>query len=98
MDPFASKDSLLRKADALLGEARRARKSAAVAAEGERGQLMERAQELERQAARLERDAVSAKNGVPAPSSNRPPKQKSGIGDGGSSRPRGLAKEDGSDH
>lgn len=67
MDSFASKDTLLRKADALLGEARRARKSASLSAEGERAQLIERAEDLERQAARLERDAVSAKNGVFSP-------------------------------
>lgn len=72
MDPFASKDTLLRKADMLLGEARRARKSASVSAEGERDQLIERAADLERQAARLERDAVSAKNGVFQPHTPRP--------------------------
>lgn len=64
MDPFASKDTLLRKADALLGEARRMRKSASAAAEGDRAPLIDHAEDLERQAARLEKDAVSAKNGV----------------------------------
>ena len=64
MDPFASKDTLLRKADTLLGEARRVRKSASAAAEGDRAQMIEHAEDLERQAARLEKDAVSAKNGV----------------------------------
>lgn len=64
MDSFASKDTLLRKADALLGEARRVRKSASVSAEDERVRLIGHAEDLERQASRLERDAVSAKNGV----------------------------------
>jgi hypothetical protein len=64
MDFSPSKDTLLRKADTLLGEARRARKSASVATDGERAHLMERAEDLERQAARLEKDAVSAKSGV----------------------------------
>jgi hypothetical protein len=72
MDFSASKDSLLRKADTLLGEARRARKSAAAAAEGDRAQLVERAEDLERQAARLEKDAVSAKSGVFAPPTKQP--------------------------
>jgi hypothetical protein len=72
MDPFASKDTLLRKADTLLGEARRVRKSASAAAEGERVQLIEHAEDLERQAARFERDAVSAKNGVFLPHTPRP--------------------------
>ncbi len=73
MDFSASKDSLLRKADALLGEARRARKAASVAAEGDRAQWVERAEELERQAGRLEKDAVSAKNGVFGPPPTRQP-------------------------
>jgi hypothetical protein len=72
MDFSASKDTLLRKADALLGEARRARKSASAAAESDRARLMERAEELERQAARLEKDAVSAKNGVFGPPAKQP--------------------------
>jgi len=72
MDFSASKDSLLRKADALLGEARRARKSASLAAEGDRARLVERAEDLERQAARLEKDAVSAKNGVFGPPTRQP--------------------------
>ena len=73
MDFSASKDTLLRKADALLGEARRARKSASVAAEGDRAPLMQHAEDLERQASRLEKDAVSAKSGVlVAPSPQQP--------------------------
>jgi hypothetical protein len=65
MDKTVSKDSLLRKADALLGEARRARKqSADLSVEGERLKLIRHAEDLEGQAARLEKDAVAAKNGV----------------------------------
>jgi hypothetical protein len=67
MDKSVSKDALLRRADALLGEARRTRKSASAGAEGDRVRLVERAEDLERQAARLEKDAVSAKNGVFGP-------------------------------
>jgi hypothetical protein len=67
MDKSVSKDTLLRKADALLSEARRSRKSATVSAEVDRVRLVERAEDLERQAARLEKDAVSAKNGVFGP-------------------------------
>jgi len=60
-----TKDTLLRKADALLAEARRARKlSGAQAAGADRDQLIRDAEELESRAARLEKDAVSAKNGV----------------------------------
>ena len=60
-----TKDTLLRKADALLGEARRARKlSADLSVEGERLKLIRHAEDLEGQAARLEKDAVAAKNGV----------------------------------
>lgn len=60
-----SKDSLLRKADALLGEARRARKlSAGLGEEAERARMIRHAEDLEGQAARLEKDAVTAKNGV----------------------------------
>jgi hypothetical protein len=72
MEPSVSKDTLLRKADALLGEARRARKSASVAAEAERAHLIGRAEELERQASRLEKDAVTAKNGVFAGHTGQP--------------------------
>jgi hypothetical protein len=72
MDPSASKDTLLRKADALLADARRARKSASLAADGSHTQLIERAEELERQAGRLEKDAVGAKNGVFAPYTPKP--------------------------
>jgi hypothetical protein len=64
MDLFVSKDTLLRKADALFADARRARKSAAAAVESERLQLIAHAEDLERQAGRLEKDAVTAKNGV----------------------------------
>ena len=65
MEKTVSKDSLLRKADALLGEARRARKlSADLSAEDERLKLIRHAEDLEGQAARLEKDAASAKNGV----------------------------------
>ena len=73
MDSLVSKDSLLRKADALLGEARRARKSAALGPAEDRDGLLEQAAEFERQAARLERDAVSSKNGVFAPPSRGQP-------------------------
>ena len=60
-----TKDTLLRKADALLGEARRARKlSLDLEVEGERLKLIRHAEDLEGQAARLEKDAVAAKNGV----------------------------------
>jgi hypothetical protein len=60
-----TKDTLLRKADALLAEARRIRKqSAAQAAGPDREQLIRDAEELERRAANLEKDAASAKNGV----------------------------------
>jgi hypothetical protein len=60
-----TKDTLLRKADALLAEARRARKLSEAQAPGaERDQLAREAVELESRAARLEKDAVSARNGV----------------------------------
>jgi hypothetical protein len=65
MDKAVTKDTLLKRADALLGEARRARKmSAAQPAEDERARLIRHAKHLEGQAAALEKDAVSAKNGV----------------------------------
>lgn len=64
MELSVSKDTLLRKADALLAEGRRLRKQASLAADGERSPLIERAEDFERQAARLEKDAVTAKNGV----------------------------------
>ena len=65
MDKSVSKDTLLRKADALLGEARRVRKqSAGLGEESERLKMIRHAEDLEGQAARLEKDAVSAKNGV----------------------------------
>lgn len=60
-----TKDTLLRKADALLAEARRARKLSAAQADGpDRDQLIRSAVELESRAARLEKDAISARNGV----------------------------------
>jgi hypothetical protein len=60
-----TKDTLLRKADALLAEARRARKLSEAQAPGaERDQLVREAVELESRAGRLEKDAVSARNGV----------------------------------
>jgi hypothetical protein len=60
-----TKDTLLRTADTLLGEARRARKlSAGSVSDTDRVQLLQDAEELERRAARLEKDAASAKNGV----------------------------------
>ena len=60
-----SKDTLLRTADMLLGEARRARRlsEGPVSAE-DRVQLLQEAEELARRASRLEKDAASAKNGV----------------------------------
>lgn len=60
-----TKDTLLRSADMLLGEARRARKlsDGPISAE-DRAQLLDDAQRLERRAATLEKDAASAKNGV----------------------------------
>jgi hypothetical protein len=60
-----TKDTLLRKADALLAEARRARKQSAAAAAGSgRDQLIREAESLEHRAVQLEKDASSAKNGV----------------------------------
>lgn len=58
-------DTLLRTADGLLSEARRARKLSGVAvSDADRAQLLEDAAQLETRAARLEKDAASAKNGV----------------------------------
>ncbi len=60
-----TKDTLLRAADGLLGEARRARKlSLVTVSDADRVQLLEDAAQLEIRAARLEKDAASAKNGV----------------------------------
>lgn len=60
-----TKDTLLKKADALLAEARRARKlSADQPAGAERDKLIHDAEQFESQAARLEKDAISARNGV----------------------------------
>jgi hypothetical protein len=60
-----TKDTLLRKADALLSEARRVRKlSTAPGPEEDRSRMIRHAEDLEGQAARLEKDAVTAKNGV----------------------------------
>lgn len=72
MDLSVSKDTLLKKADGLFAEARRLRKQASLAAEGDRVPLIERAEEFERQAGRLEKDAVTAKNGVFAPHVPKP--------------------------
>ncbi len=60
-----SKDTLLRAADTLLAEARRARKlTSADIPEADREQLLRDAVALEKRAAGLEKDAASAKNGV----------------------------------
>jgi glycerol-3-phosphate O-acyltransferase len=61
-----SKDSLLKQADALLAQARRARKlSASDAVDAEdRAQLIRDAEQCERMAAQLEKDAIGAKTGV----------------------------------
>ena len=59
-----TKDLLLSKADALLAQARRARKLSLQAGDGERERLIKEAEEFEHRAARLEQDAVGAKNGV----------------------------------
>jgi hypothetical protein len=69
-----TKDTLLRKADALLAEARRTRKlSASQATDADRQRLIKDAEDLEGRAARLEQDAVSAKNGVFAGMKNAKP-------------------------
>ena len=68
-----TKDTLLRTADGLLGEARRARKLSRVAiSDADRAQLLQDAAQLETRAARLEKDAASAKNGVFAGLHQRP--------------------------
>jgi glycerol-3-phosphate O-acyltransferase len=61
-----SKDGLLKQADALLAQARRARKlSASEAVEADdRAQLIRDAESLEKMARQLEKDAVGAKTGV----------------------------------
>jgi hypothetical protein len=60
-----TKDTLLRKADALLAEARRTRKLAGTQTmTSDRDRLIQGAEELEGRAARLERDAASARSGV----------------------------------
>jgi hypothetical protein len=60
-----SKDFLLHKADALLAQARRIRKlSASQLIESDRHRLVRDAEEMEARAGRLEKEAVSAKNGV----------------------------------
>ena len=60
-----TKDILLGKADALLAQARRARKRAQQVSDAvERARLIEQAGEFEQRASRLEQDAVGAKNGV----------------------------------
>ena len=68
-----TKDTLLRTANGPLGEARRARKLSLVAiSDVDRAQLLEDAAQLETRAARLEKDAASAKNGVFAGLHRRP--------------------------
>jgi hypothetical protein len=59
-----SKEFLLRQADTLLAQARRARKSSADQPEPDRDRLLHDAEELEGRAARLESEAVSAKTSV----------------------------------
>jgi hypothetical protein len=60
-----TKDTLLQEADALFAEARRARKLSAAQHPGTASeQLMRDAENLERRAMRLEKDAASARNGV----------------------------------
>lgn len=59
-----SKELLLSQADTLLAQARRARKSSANQQEPDRGRLVRHAQEMEGKAARLEREAASAKTNV----------------------------------
>jgi hypothetical protein len=59
------KETLLGKADALLGQARRNRKlSTSQPTESDRDRLVRDAEELEDRAARLEKEASSAKNGI----------------------------------
>ena len=60
-----TKDTLLKMADAFLAEARQIRKQCATQASSPgREQLIGQAEQLEAKAARLEKDAASAKNGV----------------------------------
>jgi hypothetical protein len=59
-----SKDLLLRQADTLLAQARRVRKSSASQLGPDRDQLVRDAEEMEGKAARLEKEAVSAKTHV----------------------------------
>jgi len=59
-----SKELLLSQADALLAQARRARKSSTNQLEPDRKRLICHAEEMEEKAARLEREAVSAKANV----------------------------------
>jgi hypothetical protein len=60
-----TKDTLLRRADGLLAEARRARKLSAAQPPGPASaELIREAEALESRAARLEKDAISARNGV----------------------------------
>jgi len=59
-----SKELLLKQADTLLAQARQARKSSASQMEPNRDQLIRHAEEMEGKAARLEREAVSAKTNV----------------------------------
>jgi hypothetical protein len=59
-----SKEFLLRQADTLLAQARQARKSSASQPEADRHRLIRHAEEMEGKAARLEKEAESAKTGV----------------------------------
>ena len=59
-----SKELLLSQADTLLAQARRARKSSASQLQPDRDRLIRHAEEMEGKAARLEREAVSAKTNV----------------------------------
>jgi hypothetical protein len=65
MDNRVSKESLLQRVDALRYQARQARRLAgSLASEEDKEGLKSRAQELDAQAARLEKEAAEAKSGV----------------------------------
>jgi len=65
MDNPVSKESLLQRVDALRHQARQVRRLAdGLTSEGERQGLKSRAQDLDAQAGRLEREAAGAKSGV----------------------------------
>ena len=59
-----TKEVLLRQADTLLAQARRVRKSSAGELEPDRDRLLRDADEMERRAGLLEKQAVSAKTNV----------------------------------